>query len=76
MDTLTAVGPLINAAAVDKVDELVRDALQKGARAVLGGSRHSRGGNFYEPTILTGIRPNMALNQDRNFRPRGAIAVV
>src|SRR2546421_2430413 len=48
MNPETSVGPLINAAAVAKVDGLVRDAVAKGARAVLGGSAHVRGGNRSE----------------------------
>jgi succinate-semialdehyde dehydrogenase/glutarate-semialdehyde dehydrogenase len=65
----TQIGPLINAAAVDKVERLVADALGKGARAIVGGSRHSRGGNFYVPTVLTGVTPDMAMAHEEIFGP-------
>ncbi len=48
-------GPLINAAALEKVVELVADATSKGAKALIGGATHARGGNFYAPTILTNV---------------------
>ncbi len=63
------IGPLINAAAVEKVESLVQDAVEKGAVAVLGGARHERGGNFYAPTILTGIRPDMEIAHAEIFGP-------
>ena len=69
MDPETSVGPLINAAAVAKVDGLVRDAVAKGARAVLGGSAHVRGGNFYQPTVLAGVTPDMHIAQAEIFGP-------
>ncbi|WP_339706303.1 NAD-dependent succinate-semialdehyde dehydrogenase [uncultured Sphingosinicella sp.] len=65
----TQIGPLINAAAVEKVDSLVQDALGKGAVAVLGGGRHGRGGNFYAPTILTGVLPEMDIAHAEIFGP-------
>ena len=69
MNPETSVGPLINAAAVAKVDGLVRDAVAKGARAVLGGSAHVRGGNFYQPTVLAGVTPDMHIAQAEIFGP-------
>jgi len=63
------IGPLINAAAVGKVDQLVGDALAKGAKAVVGGTRHARGGNFYAPTVLTGVTREMAVAQEEIFGP-------
>ncbi len=65
----TQIGPLINEAAVVKVDRLVADALAKGARAILGGGRHVRGGNFYTPTVLTEVTPEMAVAQEEIFGP-------
>jgi succinate-semialdehyde dehydrogenase / glutarate-semialdehyde dehydrogenase len=64
-----AIGPLINQAAVDKVDELVRDALGKGAKALLGGATHARGGLFYQPTVLTDVTPAMRVAQEEIFGP-------
>ena len=65
----TQIGPLINQAAIAKVEKLVADAVAKGARVVLGGGRHARGGNFYAPTILTGVTTEMDLAQEEIFGP-------
>ena len=46
------LGPLIDDAAADKVDELMADATSKGAEVVIGGGRHELGGRFYKPTIV------------------------
>ena len=45
------------------------DALKHGARVVLGGKRHTRGGNFYEPTILTGVTQEMQIAVEETFGP-------
>jgi len=65
----TQIGPLINEAAVKKVEGLVADAVAQGARVVLGGARHARGGNFYAPTVLTGVTPAMAMAREEIFGP-------
>ncbi len=62
-------GPLINAAAVDKVEEHVADALSQGARLVAGGQRHELGGNFYEPTILANVTTKMLVTREETFGP-------
>ena len=62
-------GPLINAQAVAKVEAHIADALAKGATSILGGKRHARGGNFFEPTILTGVRPDMVVAREETFGP-------
>ncbi|MEZ5776289.1 MAG: NAD-dependent succinate-semialdehyde dehydrogenase [Hyphomicrobiaceae bacterium] len=62
-------GPLINAAAVDKVEEHIADALAKGARIVSGGKRHKLGGNFYEPTVLAGVTQEMKVAREETFGP-------
>src|SRR6201999_893299 len=62
-------GPLINEAAVEKVEEHVADALKHGARIVLGGKRHGRGGNFYEPTILANVTQEMMVAREETFGP-------
>lgn len=62
-------GPLINDAAVAKVEEHIADALSKGATAILGGKRHDRGGTFFEPTILTGVTPSMLVAREETFGP-------
>ncbi|HZW11845.1 MAG TPA: NAD-dependent succinate-semialdehyde dehydrogenase [Noviherbaspirillum sp.] len=63
------IGPLINDAAVNKVEKLVADALSKGAKAVTGGARHALGGNFFTPTVLTEVTPAMAVAQEEIFGP-------
>ncbi len=69
----TQIGPLITDKAVAKVQSLVDDATAKGAELVLGGKPHARGGNFFEPTVLGGIRPGMDLLQDEIFGPVAAL---
>ncbi len=68
-DDNVQVGPLINEAAVTKVSGLVDEALGKGAEARLGGGRHARGGTFFEPTVLTGVTPDMAVCRNEIFGP-------
>jgi succinate-semialdehyde dehydrogenase/glutarate-semialdehyde dehydrogenase len=65
----TQQGPLINGAALAKVDGLVKDALDKGATAVLGGKPHDLGGTFFQPTILTGVTEDMRMFQEEIFGP-------
>ncbi|BCX87988.1 succinate-semialdehyde dehydrogenase/glutarate-semialdehyde dehydrogenase [Methylomarinovum tepidoasis] len=68
-DPRTRVGPLISAAAVAKVERLVADAVAKGAEILVGGGRHPLGGNFYAPTVLAGVTPEMALFREEIFGP-------
>jgi succinate-semialdehyde dehydrogenase / glutarate-semialdehyde dehydrogenase len=65
----TDQGPLIDARALAKVEEHLADALAKGARVVQGGSRHSLGGTFFEPTVLTHATPAMLLAREETFGP-------
>lgn len=65
----TTIGPLINRAAVEKVEGLVADALANGATTLLGGNRAAAGATFYEPTVLTGVRPDMAIASAEIFGP-------
>ena len=62
-------GPLIDDAAVAKVEEHISDAAAKGAKVVLGGHRHALGGTFFEPTILTGVTAEMAVAREETFGP-------
>ncbi|WP_096704836.1 NADP-dependent succinate-semialdehyde dehydrogenase [Magnetospirillum sp. 15-1] len=62
-------GPLIDEAAVAKVEAHIEDALSKGARLVAGGKRHVRGGTFFEPTILADVTPAMAVAREETFGP-------
>ena len=69
----TEMGPLINAEAVAHADALVRDAVDKGAQLLYGGKRHSLGGNFYEPTLLLGLTPQMRIFREEIFGPVAAV---
>jgi succinate-semialdehyde dehydrogenase/glutarate-semialdehyde dehydrogenase len=62
-------GPLVNMDAVTKVEEHIADALAKGGRVVTGGARHALGGSFFEPTIVTGVTPEMLVAREETFGP-------
>jgi succinate-semialdehyde dehydrogenase / glutarate-semialdehyde dehydrogenase len=62
-------GPLIDAAALEKVEEHVADATGKGAKVALGGARHELGGTFYQPTVLTGVTTQMKVTREETFGP-------
>ena len=68
-DDGVAQGPLINARAVEKVERLLADAVTRGAKVELGGHRHPLGGTFFEPTVVTGVRPDMAISREEIFGP-------
>ncbi len=63
------LGPLIDEAALAKVEEHVADALSKGGRVVAGGHRHRLGGRFYEATVLADVTPAMAVAKEETFGP-------
>jgi succinate-semialdehyde dehydrogenase / glutarate-semialdehyde dehydrogenase len=65
----TQQGPLIDMAAVEKVEEHIGDALAKGARVVAGGKRHELGGSFFQPTILADVTPAMQVAREETFGP-------
>ena len=69
------LGPLVNSRAVHDVDALVQDTVNAGAQVALGGSPSERGGNFYAPTILTGVTPDMAVFRNEIFGPVAPITV-
>jgi len=62
-------GPLIHAAAIAKVEAHVRDAVAGGAKVLTGGKRHALGGNFFQPTVLTEVAPEMTIAQEETFGP-------
>jgi succinate-semialdehyde dehydrogenase/glutarate-semialdehyde dehydrogenase len=64
-----AQGPLIDQAAVEKVEEHISDAVSKGARVLLGGKRHSLGGTFFEPTVLAEVTAEMKIAREETFGP-------
>ena len=63
------IGPLIEPAAIAKVEEHIADALAKGAQLKLGGHRHALGGLFFEPTLLTGVTSAMRVAREETFGP-------
>jgi succinate-semialdehyde dehydrogenase / glutarate-semialdehyde dehydrogenase len=62
-------GPLIDEAAVAKVEEHIADALDKGAEILVGGQRHSLGGTFFQPTVISGVTPHMRVSREETFGP-------
>ena len=63
------IGPLINAEALAKAEDHVSDAIGKGARVLIGGKRHARGGLFFEPTVLADAIPSMKITREETFGP-------
>jgi succinate-semialdehyde dehydrogenase/glutarate-semialdehyde dehydrogenase len=62
-------GPLINGAAVEKVQAQLADALERGARLTVGGGLHGLGGTFFEPTVLLDATPDMQIAREETFGP-------
>ena len=62
-------GPLIDDAALAKVESHVADAIARGARVLCGGSRHDQGGNFFQPTVLADVTPAMRVAREETFGP-------
>jgi succinate-semialdehyde dehydrogenase/glutarate-semialdehyde dehydrogenase len=69
VDPDSTQGPLIDEKAVGHVEELIQDALKKGARVVVGGSRHRLGGRFFQPTVLADVTPQMRIAREETFGP-------
>ncbi|MCC7079757.1 MAG: NADP-dependent succinate-semialdehyde dehydrogenase [Burkholderiales bacterium] len=69
LDAGVVQGPLIDAKAVEKVEEHIADALGKGASVIVGGKRHALGGTFFEPTVLAGVTQQMAMAREETFGP-------
>lgn len=65
----TQQGPLINMSAVEKVEEHLKDAVDKGARVVIGGHRHALGGTFFEPTLIADATQDMKVAKEETFGP-------
>jgi succinate-semialdehyde dehydrogenase/glutarate-semialdehyde dehydrogenase len=68
-----AVGPLIDARALAKVERHVADATRRGGQVALGGARHALGGSFYAPTVITGATPAMDIFREETFGPVAAL---
>ncbi len=69
MEPGVAQGPLINAAAVAKVEEHIADAVSHGAKIVTGGKRHPLGGNFFQPTVLADVSASAMIFREETFGP-------
>ena len=68
-ETGVNTGPLINQAAVGKVESHIADAKSKGARVLVGGGRHELGGNWFEPTVMAEVTQDMLIAHDETFGP-------
>nr|WP_229715169.1 NAD-dependent succinate-semialdehyde dehydrogenase [Subtercola lobariae] len=68
-ETGVTIGPLINDRAVDKADDLVQDAIARGANLLTGGHRSLRAGSFYEPTVITNVQPESTILREEIFGP-------
>jgi succinate-semialdehyde dehydrogenase/glutarate-semialdehyde dehydrogenase len=67
-------GPLIDRRAIEKIEAHVADALAQGARLIGGGRRHPLGANFFEPTVLADVTPQMRISREETFGPAAALA--
>ncbi|HEX2072797.1 MAG TPA: NADP-dependent succinic semialdehyde dehydrogenase [Geodermatophilus sp.] len=76
MDPDTKVGPLATESGVEDCERYVQDAVGKGATVVVGGKRPDRPGWFYEPTLVTGVTPEMAMHAEEVFGPVAALYTV
>ncbi|WP_449042179.1 NAD-dependent succinate-semialdehyde dehydrogenase [Paracoccus sp. (in: a-proteobacteria)] len=69
LETGTTTGPLINADAVEKVEEHIADALDRGGKVVTGGKRHELGGSFFQPTVVTNVPADAKVSTEETFGP-------
>ncbi len=69
LDTGVEQGPLVNAAAVVKVERHIEAALAQGARLVCGGARHAQGGGFFQPTVIANVSAEMQISRAEIFGP-------
>ncbi len=72
MDDGVIVGPLIDIKGLEKVEDHVKDALEKGGRLMEGGERHKLGGNFFQPTVIADATDDMKVSQEETFGPLAA----
>jgi succinate-semialdehyde dehydrogenase/glutarate-semialdehyde dehydrogenase len=69
LDPAVTQGPLIDKKAIEKVQQHIADAVKHGAKIVCGGKPHELGGLFFEPTILTDMKPDMLIAHAETFGP-------
>ena len=72
-DRANQVGPLARPDLVDILEKQVKESISKGAKVLAGGHRLDNGGNFYEPTVLTGVKPGMPVYDEETFGPVAAV---
>jgi succinate-semialdehyde dehydrogenase / glutarate-semialdehyde dehydrogenase len=73
MDRANQVGPLARADLVDDLERQVKESVKRGAKVLAGGKRLDNGGNFFEPTVLAGVRPGMPVYNEETFGPVAAV---
>jgi len=69
----TKIGPLSSESAAEELDDLVEDAVSRGAEVLLSGGRTDQGGAFYRPTLLGGVTPEMRAYSEELFGPAGVV---
>jgi succinate-semialdehyde dehydrogenase/glutarate-semialdehyde dehydrogenase/succinyl-CoA reductase len=72
----TDLGPLVNSASIENIDNLVKDAVKNGAEVLAGGERIKSKGYFYSPTILDKVSPKMRIAREETFGPVAPITIV
>ena len=72
-DRANQVGPLARPDLVDDLERQVKESIKKGAKVLAGGKRLNNGGNFFEPTVLTGVKPGMPVYNEETFGPVAAV---
>ncbi|BCS21853.1 NAD-dependent succinate-semialdehyde dehydrogenase [Aspergillus puulaauensis] len=73
LDLSTTQGPLVNKAAVEKVAEHISDAVSKGAKVEVGGNAVLASGFLFQPTVVSGVRPDMVVSREETFGPLAPI---
>ena len=74
-DKDVTIGPLVNETAVGAMQELMKDATSKGANILVGGNAHDLGHCFFEPTLVTDIKPDMRMAKEEIFGPIAAVQI-
>jgi succinate-semialdehyde dehydrogenase/glutarate-semialdehyde dehydrogenase len=72
-DRANQVGPLARPDLVDDLERQVKDSISQGAKVLAGGKRLNNGGNFFEPTVLAGVKPGMPVYDEETFGPVAAV---
>jgi succinate-semialdehyde dehydrogenase / glutarate-semialdehyde dehydrogenase len=72
-DRANQVGPLARPDLVDDLERQVKESISKGAKVLAGGKRLNNGGNFFEPTVLTDVKPGMPVYNEETFGPVAAV---